>query len=835
MKGISVALSLGAVAGSSIASTFGTVSSRIRDLGKDIRSLKREQAAASKLDIAQGRLATLQAQYAEAPNARLKLAVESAKRELVSAQKAAAKYNITLKDSAAVLAQKTAALGKMETALSRQQKLQSNLARRKELEGQILGTVATFATVAVPVKLAIDYESAMADVKKLVDFDAAGIKKLSDGFLELSTRLPMTAEGMAKIAAQGSKLAKTEEELLTFVEDAAKMGVAFDISADEAGEAMAQLRQNLHLSRGGVLGLGDAINNISNNMAAKVSAGDIVKFTSAVSGTASLFKINGEEAAAFGATLISSGKAPEVAARAFNALTGALNGAPQAGKEAQAAFLRLGFTGKEMGELFKQNPQKAIERFMEAVKGSSDPMRDLTNILGSGFADEIALGVNGLDAYRDALKNATDETARAGSMEKEYASRSQTTANALLLLKNAASRLGIILGSTVLPGITAVATAVVAFLEPVAQLASAFPGVTTAVFGVAGGFIAMKLAVMACSYMGTIFSDGMTMGKIALDAMRLSAWRARIEVLKHRAATLYAAVSARVHAAAQAVQNAVMGVARSRFVMSTAAAVRHGVVSTALAAKTGLATAAQWGLNTAMAANPLGLVVVAIGALVAWFASAYTATGSFTGAIQRMWDQFKSVIPAMEVVEAAIMGTVQFVTDLWNGVSLYDAGAKLIGTLFDGLKATWNRVVAWWDTVKGVFDFGTEAASETALPAETVAATQITAAKQMTTAMADSEIADPWGYTPPAAAASGGTAAPASAPKPAISVPSAPAGGMSLQPQISFSLSFNGVPSKDVGEALVGAIRNKESELVSYFEKMLTRIASNQRRLAYDQ
>jgi hypothetical protein len=58
---------------------------------------------------------------------------------------------------------------------------------------------------------------------------------------------------------------------------------------------------------------------------------------------------------------------------------------------------------------------------------------------------------------------------------------------------------------------------------------------------------------------------------------------------------------------------------------------------------------------------------------------------------------------------------------------------------------------------------------------------------------------------------------------------------MSLAPQITFSINFSGVPSQDVGTVLVGAIKAKERDLSSYFEKLMTGIASNQRRLAYDQ
>jgi hypothetical protein len=76
---------------------------------------------------------------------------------------------------------------------------------------------------------------------------------------------------------------------------------------------------------------------------------------------------------------------------------------------------------------------------------------------------------------------------------------------------------------------------------------------------------------------------------------------------------------------------------------------------------------------------------------------------------------------------------------------------------------------------------------------------------------------------PPSRTASGATPAP----RPAVP------GGGNIAPQFSFSLNFSGVPSKDVGDVLVGAVKSKERELAGYFEKMLADIASNQRRLAY--
>jgi hypothetical protein len=211
----------------------------------------------------------------------------------------------------------------------------------------------------------------------------------------------------------------------------------------------------------------------------------------------------------------------------------------------------------------------------------------------------------------------------------------------------------------------------------------------------------------------------------------------------------------------------------------------------------------------------------------------YAKAGSFTGAVKLMWDQFKAVIPVMEVVEAAVMGTVQFVSDLWNGASLYDAGSKLIATLWDGVVAMWDSVKNKWTAIKSFFGFGDDA--ELAAPPIEAVSTTPTVASPVPVMSSSSSAAVS------SSTSSNTTATPAGATPASAGLPPAPrpaagsAGGMSLAPQITFSINFSGVPSQDVGNVLVSAIKAQERDLSSYFEKLLAGIASNQRRLAYDQ
>lgn len=118
-------------------------------------------------------------------------------------------------------------------------------------------------------KDAVNFESSMADVRKVVDFDTPQqFKKMSKDILDLSTKIPMTADGLAAIVAAGGQSGINKSDLLPFAESAAKMGVAFDITADQAGEMMAKWRTAFKMGQPEVIALADKINYLGNTTAA---------------------------------------------------------------------------------------------------------------------------------------------------------------------------------------------------------------------------------------------------------------------------------------------------------------------------------------------------------------------------------------------------------------------------------------------------------------------------------------------------------------------------------------------------------------------------------------
>lgn len=109
---------------------------------------------------------------------------------------------------------------------------------------------------------------------------------------------------------------------------------------------------------------------------------------------------------------------------------------------------------------------------------------------------------------------------------------------------------------------------------------------------------------------------------------------------------------------------------------STASMLAHRAASLALAAGQRIAAAAQWAMNAAMTANPIGIVIALIAALVGaliWF---FTETelgreiwANFTAFLGEAWEWLLGVLgPIFEAIGGFFAQLWTNVTEVWNGI-----------------------------------------------------------------------------------------------------------------------------------------------------------------------
>lgn len=339
-----------------------------------------------------------------------------------------------------------------------------------------VGTATAAATVA-SVKNAISYESSMADVAKVVD----GLKddngeltaqyyEMSDALLELSTRIPMTAEELTQIAAAAGQSGIARKEIVGFAEDAAKMGVAFDTTADQAGTWIAQWRTAFKMNQKEVTTLADQINYLGN-----VSGANALQLSGIVTAVGSLGDVGGLSAAqiaAIGDTMASVGVGEDVAATGIAKMITTMTAGSAATEKQSKVLKKLGIDATDLADRMQTDAQGAIIDFMEALQKlpKAEQAAALKNYFGQESIKPISALYTNLDELKKHFDQVADASLYAGSMEDEYASRSATTENSIQLAKNALMRLSITYGQMFAPYVKLAADKVAEFLNKLTEM-----------------------------------------------------------------------------------------------------------------------------------------------------------------------------------------------------------------------------------------------------------------------------------------------------------------------------------------------------------------------------
>lgn len=401
--------------------------------------------------------------------------------------------------------------------------LSANKKDRRKMRGDLVDAAVPVAAMVVPIKMAVDFESVMADVKKVVDLPTpVAVKAMEQDILSLSTKIPMAADGIASIVASAGQagIAKTQEELVGFAKTAATMGVAFDMGGAESGKMMADWRSGMQLNQAQAVGLADAVNYLSNNMNAQAQdLGMVIQRQGAVAMSAGLTET---QVASLGAALLSGGAGPEIAATALKNLTGAMTKGMAATKAQREAFAALGFDAEQMAVRMQENAPEAINSVFQALKDA--PKEEQSALISQLFGEEskgaIAPLLANLDNLNKAFGLTSDKLKYTGSMQKEYEVRSKTTANNLALMRNKATRLGIGLGSVLLPAINTLITPIGIVMDLAAATADKFPVLTTVVVGAAVGTVALTAATVAGAYAFSLVHSGITKLKLAHTVLK---------------------------------------------------------------------------------------------------------------------------------------------------------------------------------------------------------------------------------------------------------------------------------------------------------------------------
>ncbi|EAL5963755.1 phage tail tape measure protein [Campylobacter jejuni] len=588
-------------------------------------------------------------------------------------------------------------------------KLNANLraelkAQRKGLQDEFLslGNVIRGGIIGKGLGEAISFESAMADVRKVVNFDEGDdIKKMSADILKMSQTLPVTANELAAIAAAGGQIGLGSKDVREFTNLVTKMKVAFDMSAEDVGDSVAKIKNILGISLKDMEDLGDSINNLSDNSASKArEIIDVMKRTAAAGKQVGFTK---EQIAALSSSFISLGKGPEVAGTAINSLYRVLATADNMGAKAESAFAKLGISGAFLKQASFNDPQKALDMFLQRISKleQKEQMGILVDIFGREFADDMATLVGGLDTYKEALKNASDE-AKKGSLQREFDTRAKTTENSITLMKNAFNSLAVNLGSVFLPAISWVSAGISYLVNGITYITGLVPGLNGVLGGLIATFLLAKPAVLAYAIVKNYLKDCTILLKSALI-------KTRIHLLAFRNSCILSNITLKAKTVTTAIYTT--SLKALSFVLSGLNKVFK------------LVTIGVRVLSVALLTNPISLILggiaIVAGLIIANWDKVKSWFKSFIEWLRPVWEPIYNVIKAVfdkyalvftsfkDIVMSVASPLAEFLNSIWQGVG--DFFYSIFGSLFDWFasKLSWvgDMISSISGFIKDALDF----------------------------------------------------------------------------------------------------------------------------------
>ena len=606
-------------------------------------------------------------------------------------------------------------MNKLKEAQKRYQARQENIGKVKEFGDRTFNRgIATAGALAVPMKVYMDVEESQADLRKMLGDEA---KKYYADIRKISENSPLSQPELYEIAGSLAQSGIVGDQIVEYTNKAQQLKVAFDMSTQASGEFLAKTKEQLGLTKEQVFAFADTINYMADNTAS--SAAQLVDFSNRVGGVAKTMGIAKEANIAFGATLISMGKQPEVAATGIKQLYLELGKGADTKRKA-SAFEFLGLNGDQIAQDMAKDAEGTILKVLEKIKGlnTADKAGVLNDLFGEQAIDSIATLSNQTDKLRENLVKAKSEMAN-GAVEKEYKNRMDTLANSLKLAKNQMMNALADLGMALAPTIKSALEALTPMIKKVAEWIRQNPKLASGIMKAVAGFAVLSIGIGGATKVFSPLFSTISKGILIFDKFKAAGSFA--EGFK----TAFPVLS-KIIGFFGKIGNLVV----KTFV---------GIVRMARIA--GLA------IKSAFLANPVGVIIAAIVAVVvilvvlynkcSWFRNGVNAIFRALGsAIKAVWNGIKAVAMAVwnaivsfirgriEAQKAQMRTIANVAKIVWNAIkaaaiAVWNAIKTAAMALWNGIKAgitgvgsffktTWEGIksaaVAVWNGIKTAFD-----------------------------------------------------------------------------------------------------------------------------------
>lgn len=362
-----------------------------------------------------------------------------------------------------------------------------NAGVKTEKVGKMLTTSVTVPLVAMGAyagKTAIQFDTAMANVRKTTNMSKEEVEKLAQSAQNLSTKQPVTAETLLNIEALGAQLGVANGKLESFATVVSGLDIATNMDFETAGKEMAQFANITQMSQDQFENYGSTIVDLGNHLATTES--DISSMALRLAGAGTAANFSQAEILGMSGAMSSLGIKAEAGGSAMTRIIQDISKNVANGSDVVNEYARVaGMSADEFAAAWKSKPMEAMEALVEGLKRTSDSGEDMNvtleklginNIRNSDTMRRLA---NAGDLLRNSVDRANTAWEQNTALQNEVDQRNESLASRLQVLKNKVDSIAISIGRPLVNAVISALEACDPLIQGVGNLAEAFSKMDT--------------------------------------------------------------------------------------------------------------------------------------------------------------------------------------------------------------------------------------------------------------------------------------------------------------------------------------------------------------------
>ena len=342
-------------------------------------------------------------------------------------------------------------------------------------------TAPIIAGFAASTKAATDWESALNGIRKTTDMNEQEINALGNDLKDMALNTTYSSTELANLAQIAGQLGvRGSEQITKFVQVVSDMGIATELSAEDAATALARI---FNITEGGNLenleAIGSVIVHLGNNMA--TTEPEIVAMANRMASAGHNAGLTTDEIFALSAALTSVGITAEAGGSTVGQVLSKIEkDFAEFTDTGEGDLLRIaeisGMSAEQFAEVWRSKPVEAFGAFVTGLGNLEDGTENITLLLDElGMAgiresnmlkalasaqDETngstGLFTQALNLAKEAYAGVNEEGEQFDALQKEADVRKGETATAFANFAEAVRQLGQAFGEVLLPVVTPV-------------------------------------------------------------------------------------------------------------------------------------------------------------------------------------------------------------------------------------------------------------------------------------------------------------------------------------------------------------------------------------------